>query len=48
MVRDNTSIKFKDIESLYIELLSATGQNTLFNISYRDPSGDMEPFENFI
>ena len=45
-------VKFRryasDIESLSNELLSATGQNTLFNILCRAPSGDMKPFENFM
>ena len=47
-IRNDFSINSKDIETIGVELLHEKRRNTLFNVVYRPPNGETEPFENFI
>ena len=46
-IRNDLSINCKDAESLGVELLHDKKKNTLFNVLYRPPNGQIETFENF-
>ena len=37
-----------DIESLSVEVLFDKNCNTIFNVLYRSPNGQIEPFENHL
>ena len=47
-IRNDLSINCKDVESLGVELLHDKTKNTLFNVLYRPPNGQIETFENFL
>ena len=47
-VRSDLSINNKDIESISVEISSNKKRNTLVNILYRPPNGEIEPFEIFL
>ena len=44
-IKDDLSINCKDVESLCIELLFKNKRNTLINVLYRPPNGQIESFE---
>ena len=46
-IRNDLSINCKDVESLGVALLHDKKKNTLFNVLYRQPNGQIETFENF-
>ena len=48
IVKPDLSININDIESLTIEILSNKKRNTLINVLYRPPHGQIEPFEKFL
>ena len=43
-VRSDLSINNKDIEPISLEISSNKKRNTLVNILYRHPNGEIEPF----
>ena len=47
-VKDDLSINCKDVESLCVEILFENKCNTLINILYRPPNGQIELFEKFL
>ena len=47
-IRNDLSINCKDVESIGVELLHDKKKNTLFNVLYRPPNGQIETFENFL
>ena len=47
-VRSDLSINNKDIESISVKISSNKKRNTLVNILYRSPNGEIEPFEIFL
>ena len=42
------SINSDDVESISVELLFKNRKITIFNVLYRQPKGQMEPFEKFL
>ena len=46
-IRPDLSIKNNDIESLSAELVSDKVRNTIVNVLYRPPNGQIEPFETY-
>ena len=47
-VRSDLSINNKVIELISVEISSNKKRNTLVNILYRPPNGEIEPFEIFL
>ena len=47
-MRNGLDVNNKDIESTSVEILSDKETNTLFNVLYRLPNGQIEPFEKFL
>ena len=47
-VRSNLSINNEEFESISVEISSNKKQNTLVNILYRPPNGEIEPSEIFL
>ena len=47
-IRNDLTINSKDIGSIGVERLYEKRRNTLFNVVYRPPNGEIEPFENFL
>ena len=47
-MRNGLDVNNKDIESTSVEILSDKETNTLFNVLYRPPNSQIEPFEKFV
>ena len=47
-VKDDLSINCKDVESPCVKLLFENKHNTLINVLYRPPNGQIESFEKFL
>ena len=41
------SINSDDVESVSVEILFENRKNTIFNVLYKQPKGQIEPFEKF-
>ena len=46
-IRHRLNINCKDVESVSIEVISNTVQNTLFTVLYKPPNSLIDPFESF-
>ena len=46
-IRNDLSINY-DVESISTELLFENRNNTIFNVLYRQPEGQIEPFDKFL
>ena len=46
-IRNDLSINYGDVESISTELLFENRKNTIFNVLYRQPEGQIEPFDKF-
>ena len=46
-IRNDLCINSDDMESISVEFLFKNRKNTVFNVLYRQPKGQIEPFEKF-
>ena len=47
-IRNDLCINSDDMESISVEFLFENRKNTFFNVLYRQPKGQIEPFEKFL
>ena len=46
-IQNDLCINSDDMESISVEFLFKNRKNTVFNVLYRQPKGQIEPFEKF-
>ena len=47
-IQNNLSINFDDVKSISEEILSENTKTAIFNVLYRQPKDDKEPFQKFL
>ena len=47
-IRNYLSINSNDVESILVEIIFENRKSTIFNVLYRQPKGQIGPFEKFL